>query len=47
MKTLPTTLNEIRNAASSMFSNPAVESVNVQATFGMVTVFRNGDIKVA
>jgi hypothetical protein len=47
MNTLPTTLNEIRNSASSMFNDKAVASVNVETTYGLVTVFRNGDIKIA
>jgi hypothetical protein len=44
---LPTTLTEIRNAAASMFDDNAVVSVNVQASFGLVTVFRNGEIFAA
>jgi hypothetical protein len=47
MKTLPSNLTEIRQAAASMFTDPAVSSVNVQATFGLVTVYRNGDIFAA
>ena len=47
MKTLPSNLTEIRQAAASMFADPAVTSVNVQATFGLVTVYRNGDIFAA
>jgi len=47
MKTLPTTLTEIRNAANSMFSDDAVLSVNITASFGIVTVYRNGDIFAA
>ena len=47
MKTLPTTLTEIRNAAASMFADKAVISVNITASFGMVTVYRNGDIFAA
>jgi hypothetical protein len=43
----PTTLTEIRNAAASMFSDSAVVSVNVEASFGMVTVYRNGEIFMA
>lgn len=41
---LPSTLNEIRACAASMFSDPAVESVNVGASFGEVTVKRDGSI---
>ena len=47
MSELPSNLNEIRNAAAAMFSDPAVISVNVEATFGLVTVYRNGDIFMA
>jgi hypothetical protein len=47
MKTLPTTLTEIRNAAASMFADKAVISANITASFGMVTVYRNGDIFAA
>jgi hypothetical protein len=41
---LPSTLSEIRAAAASMFSDPAVISVNVQASFGLVQVMRDGTI---
>lgn len=41
---LPATLTEIRAAAASMFADPAVVSVNVQASFGEVTVHRDGTI---
>jgi len=44
---LPSNLIEIRQVASSMFLDPAVISVEVQATFGMVTVYRDGEIKMA
>lgn len=30
-----------------MFADPAVTSVNVQASWGLVTVYRNGDIFMA
>jgi hypothetical protein len=43
----PTTLFEIRNAAKSMFSDPAVISVNIIASFGEVTVYRDGVVKIA
>jgi len=43
----PTTLLEIRNAAKSMFSDPAVISVNIIASFGEVTVYRDGVVKIA
>ena len=43
----PTTLTEIRNAASSMFSDIGVHSVNVEASFGLVTVDREGNVKMA
>jgi hypothetical protein len=42
----PTTLTEIRNAAASMFNDSAVLSVNIEASFGVVTVFRDGIIKM-
>lgn len=41
---LPSTLAEIRAIALPMFSDAAVHSVNVLASFGEVTVLRNGDI---
>jgi hypothetical protein len=47
MKTLPTTLTEIRTAAQNMFNHNAVISVNIEASFGMVTVYRNGEIRTA
>lgn len=46
-KTLPSTLAEIRAIAARIFKNPAALSVNVQATWGLVTVERNGDIRMA
>jgi hypothetical protein len=45
--TLPSSLTEIRKAAESMFLDPAVISVQVRATFGIVTVFRDGTITMA
>ena len=45
--TLPSNLSEIRQAAASMFLDPAVVSVEVQSTFGKVTVFRDGTITMA
>jgi hypothetical protein len=45
--TNPTTLADIRKTAASMFADPAVISVNVIASFGEVTVYRNGDIYMA
>ena len=44
MKTLPSTLNEIRELAQTVFSNPAAKSVNINTTFGIVTVYRDGQI---
>jgi len=44
---LPATLSEIRQAAASMFAELAVVSVEVQATFGLVSVNRNGEIQLA
>ena len=43
----PTTLADIRKTAASMFADLAVISVNVIASFGEVTVYRNGDIYMA
>lgn len=40
----PTTLADIRKAAASMFADPAVISINIIASFGEVTVYRNGRI---
>lgn len=45
--TAPTTLTEIRNVAQSSFADPSVISVNVEASFGLVTVFRDGNVKLA
>ena len=47
MKNLPTTLTEIINCASSSFRDPAVISVSVTATWGEVTVSRDGTIRMA
>jgi hypothetical protein len=44
---LPSNLIEIRQAAAPLFLDPAVTSVGVQSTFGSVTVFRDGTIKMA
>lgn len=41
------TLDAIRAIAAPMFSDSAVRSVNVQATFGEVTVNRDGSIFMA
>jgi len=43
---LPQTLNEIREIAASSFSDSAVSSVNVSASFGDVVVFRDNTIKL-
>jgi len=41
----PTTLQEIRDAAASMFKDPAVTSVNVMTGFGFeCTVYRDGKV---
>lgn len=45
--TFPTTLSEITASAAGMFLDPAVSSVNVKASFGMVVVYRDGTIKLA
>ena len=47
MKTLPSTLAEVRAAAASRLSDFAVISVNIYTTFGEVTVWRDGTIKMA
>ena len=47
MKTKPTTLLEIRNLVASIFNDKAVISVNVEAAFGLVTVYRDGTIKMS
>ena len=47
MKTKPTTLTEIRNLVASIFNDKAVISVNVEASFGLVTVYRDGTIKMS
>lgn len=46
-KPLPSTLAEIRAIAAHWFKDKAVVSVNVQATWGHVTVERNGEIRMA
>jgi len=46
-KTNPTTLVEIRQSAECMWADPAVVSVNIIASFGEVTVHRNGQICMA
>jgi hypothetical protein len=47
MKNLPSTISEIINCAASMFSDASVISVNVNASFGEVTVMRDGTVKMA
>ena len=47
MKNLPSTISEIINCAASMFSDSSVISVNVNASFGEVTVMRDGTVKMA
>lgn len=40
-------LTDFRNAAESMFNDAAVVSVNVEASFGLVTVYRDGSVRMA
>lgn len=47
MKNLPSSLSEIRNAAATMFNDSAVVSVEVQASFGIVNVSRDGTVRLA
>jgi|MesohylFT_1024984.scaffolds.fasta_scaffold825379_1 hypothetical protein len=47
MKTLPSTLAEVRAAAASTLSDFAVISVNIYTTFGEVTIWQDGTIKMA
>lgn len=44
---LPSNLTEIKAVADHFFKDAAVVSVNVQATFGEVTVMRDGTIYMA
>jgi hypothetical protein len=41
---IASTLDALRAIAAPMFTDPAVVSVNVQASFGIVTVYRDGQI---
>jgi hypothetical protein len=41
------TLSDIHAAATPMFQDKAVMSVNVQAQWGLVTVFRDGSVFAA
>jgi len=45
-ETLPNTLNKIREIAAASFSDSAVSSVTVSASFGDVVVFRDNTIKL-
>lgn len=38
------TVSDIKAAAASMFEDPRVMSVDVQAKWGLVRVLRNGDV---
>ena len=40
----PSTLNQIRNIAEFMFNDKAIESIDIDASFGMVRVYRDGRI---
>ena len=42
MKNKPENLTEILSAATSAFKDPAVISVVIDASFGLVEVYRNG-----
>jgi hypothetical protein len=44
MKNKPENLKEILSAAAPMFKDKAVVSVIIEATFGMVEVYRSGQI---
>lgn len=44
--TLPFTVSEVVSCAASMFSDPAVVTVNVIATFGECVVIRDGTVKL-
>ncbi len=44
---LPSNLAEIRALAAKVFEDPAAVSVNIQATFGAVTVDRDGNVRMA
>ena len=43
----PTTIEEIRKAAQARLEDVAVISVNIETSFGIVTVFKNGEIRMA
>ena len=43
----PTTIEEIRKAAQAWLEDVAVISVNIETSFGIVTVFKNGEIRMA
>jgi len=46
--TAPTTLDQIRACAASMFaSNDAVSGVTIRAAWGLVTVARDGECRMA
>jgi hypothetical protein len=47
MKNLPFTISEIINCAASAFNDSAVISVNVNTSYGEVTVMRDGTVKMA
>ena len=42
----PSNLTEIRKIAESTFADPAAVSVKIEATFGTVTVYRDGTVKM-
>ena len=42
----PSTLDQIRNIAEFMFNDKAILSIDIDAAFGMVRVYRNGRIEM-
>jgi hypothetical protein len=42
----PSTLDQIRNIAEFMFNDKAISSIDIDAAFGMVRVYRNGRIEM-
>ena len=41
----PHTLEQIKNIADFMFNDKAIESVEIEATWGRVVVYQDGTIK--
>jgi hypothetical protein len=42
----PSTLDQILNIAEFMFNDKAISSIDIDAAFGMVRVYRNGRIEM-